>query len=243
MTWVPSHTIFSSEEGDKGIVVYAIQQALNDTGANLTTDSVFGGTTVEAVKRFQGKRRLVADGVFGPKSSKSMALALIPKVETSAPKGLIRGLVEGESGNHIGAVNWSVPGGVDCSYTQRRVYDAQLTDRTVVERAFDPLYQLGLFNHRLKDRFASFLPRVENRERAWRLAVLTHNYPYAAEQYAEGTWPSVYALNPQPWVKNIGARFPDGVAVETPHDWCRHYSLSAPEHNDPGTMTKYVKEW
>ena len=243
MTWVPSHTIFSSEEGDKGIVVYAIQTALNDTGADLEPDSVFGEATVEAVKRFQGKRRLVADGVFGPKTSKSMALALAPKVESSAPKGLMRGVVEGESGNHIGAVNWSVPGGVDCSYTQRRVYDAQMTDRAAVERAFDPLYQLGLLSRHLEGRFASFLSRVPDRERAWRLATLSHNYPYAAEQYAEQTWPSVYALNPQPWVQNIRAKFPDGVAVETPHDWCRHYSLGAPEHRDPGTMCKYVKEW
>lgn len=247
MSLVPASSVYSVEEEDEGVVVFAVQKALNASALKpenrITVDSVFGAETTEAVLRFQTKKGLFEDGIFGPACSEAMALALFPKVKTVVPDGLLRGLVEGESGNLIGAVNWSVAGGVDCSYCQRRVLDADLGDPEVVRRAFDPLYQMQLFATRLRERFDAYLPMVSNRERAWRIATLVHNYPYAAQQYALGRWPSAYALAPQSWVIDIGARFPDGAQVQTPDDWCRHYSLGAPAHDDPGTMTKYVTAW
>lgn len=246
MTLIPSETIYEFSDGDQGAGVFAIQKALNATtekpANKVATDHYFERKTREAVERFQWKKNIGADGVFGARTSAAMVLALIPKVDVQTPNGLLRGLIEGESGNLIGAVNWSVAGGVDCSYTQRRVYEADYDDLAVVQRAWNPLYQMRLFSNRVVERFEVFRKgsAVNTDEYAWRLAVLNHNYPYAAQQYAAGKWPNTYANSPQQWVKNVGAKFPTGFPIETPHDWCRHYSLGAPEHDDPGTMTKYA---
>ncbi len=254
MSLVPPSTVWSVEFGDKGIVVWAVQKALNATALKpenkVQVDSVFGDSTNAAVWRFQEKKGLDPDGVFGIQSSTEMVKALVPKAADGAGSSttdrlivqdLLRGLVEGESGNAIGAVNWSVAGGVDCSYTQRRVYDSALDDTPTVQRAFDAVYQLRLFASRLKEHHDIYLPRVSGvQESAWRLATLYHNYPYAAEQLSLGKWPNTYSTNEQAWVVANNVYFPDHVQVKTPLQWCQHYSLGAPEHGDPGTMTKFV---
>jgi hypothetical protein len=247
MSLIPPSTVYEVERDDTGIVVWAVQKALNATAAKpenkIPVDSDFGEATLEAVKRFQAKKGLVQDGVFGAASSKEMARVLAERATTPIPQGLLRGLIEGESGNLIGAVNHTVAGGVDCSYCQRRVYDEDYDDLAVVRRAFDPLYQINLFASRLKGRFDVYRGRGQVVERAWRLATLYHNYPYAADQYSLGRWPNSYALSPQQWVINIGAEMADGTPIQTPHGWCSHYSLGDRAYNDPGTMTKYVVDW
>ncbi len=44
------------------------QIALNQKGANLKVDGIFGPETKTAVMQFQSKNGLTPDGVFGPKS-------------------------------------------------------------------------------------------------------------------------------------------------------------------------------
>ncbi|MEM6403770.1 MAG: peptidoglycan-binding protein [Cyanobacteria bacterium P01_D01_bin.116] len=53
--------------GSKGDIVKALQQDLNlVVGANLVVDGIFGDATLKAVKEFQTKNNLSADGVVGP---------------------------------------------------------------------------------------------------------------------------------------------------------------------------------
>lgn len=244
MTAIPASTIYSSERGDRGLVVWAIQRGLNSTGYLLAEDSDYGPVTEGVVRDFQEKHGLAADGVFGPASSAKLAWVLERAVRHTVPAGLLRGLVEGESGELIGAVSWSSPGGVDCSYVQRRVYESQFgTDAEY--RAFDALYQLNLLARRLRERKDAFYGRenVVSHERAWRLATLHHNYPYAADKLSHGEWKTSYSTSPQDWVIRIGARFDDGTPVETPLQWCKWYSLGAQRHDHPGTMVRYVRDW
>ena len=53
------------QRGDKGSAVVQMQQALNKLGYNLTPDGNFGSGTQNAVKSFQKKYGLTADGVAG----------------------------------------------------------------------------------------------------------------------------------------------------------------------------------
>ena len=54
--------------GDKGESVKWIQWCLNQHGANLTIDGIFGKQTKLSVLLFQGEHGLVADGIVGPKT-------------------------------------------------------------------------------------------------------------------------------------------------------------------------------
>jgi N-acetylmuramoyl-L-alanine amidase len=60
-------------EGDKGDAVKQIQDALNKLGFNCgTADGVWGAKTTSALKTFQAKYALGADGVYGAKSKDKM---------------------------------------------------------------------------------------------------------------------------------------------------------------------------
>lgn len=54
--------------GSAGETVKTLQSALNRAGYNLTVDGVFGAKTTTAVKDFQSKNGLTADGIVGPKT-------------------------------------------------------------------------------------------------------------------------------------------------------------------------------
>lgn len=56
------------KKGDSGTAVLMIQQSLNKNGAApaIDEDGVFGSSTLSAVKAFQKKKNLQADGIVGP---------------------------------------------------------------------------------------------------------------------------------------------------------------------------------
>lgn len=54
--------------GDTGPAVEELQRRLNTKSIIIDVDGVFGQATYAGVKRFQGARRLVADGVVGPQT-------------------------------------------------------------------------------------------------------------------------------------------------------------------------------
>ena len=56
------------ERGANGFRTTAVQHLLRQRGYSLTVDGVFGAGTEGTVKAFQSARRLVADGVVGPKT-------------------------------------------------------------------------------------------------------------------------------------------------------------------------------
>ena len=64
------------KKGDKGSNVVELQKALNEKGFSLVADGIFGAGTEKAVKDWQAKNELYADGVAGPKTLSSLGLEL-----------------------------------------------------------------------------------------------------------------------------------------------------------------------
>src|SRR5699024_3433113 len=67
----PSAVLDSTQKlrwGSRGGAVQDLQAALNDQGATLAVDGVFGPRTHSAVKSYQSSNGLLVDGVVGPKT-------------------------------------------------------------------------------------------------------------------------------------------------------------------------------
>jgi len=62
-TW-PALTILT-QQGDSGAKVRAVQSQLNESGAGIAVDGVFGAATATAVRNFQTSKGLSADGIVG----------------------------------------------------------------------------------------------------------------------------------------------------------------------------------
>lgn len=54
--------------GDNGQQVTVLQKLLNQLGASLSEDGIFGSKTETAVKSYQGEQSLTVDGICGPKT-------------------------------------------------------------------------------------------------------------------------------------------------------------------------------
>lgn len=252
----PYSTVPVFREDDTHIGVAAIQRTLIKIGAVLAEDGKFGADTKQALVNYQRNRGLVADGIAGPATQHRFADGWIAKAREDwpLPERILDGQIEGESSWLIAAVGWASPGGVDCGFTQRRVLGPPW-DSSAIARAFDSSYQIRLSARTLRERYErlrdavgvtqpkalAYIPSRD--ERAWRLALLYHNYPAAAEALGSSPKPSSYWTTPQSWVLNHGYKFPDGALVRTPMEWSQHYALSAPQHDDPGSVARYVKGW
>jgi peptidoglycan hydrolase-like protein with peptidoglycan-binding domain len=260
---LPRGKIYTVEQEDQGAAVYGIQRSLNRSGlfdSNIKLDGVYGEQTAKRVKVFQKKLSIDQDGRFGPDTSKTASVYLqqtaLHESGSSLPVGLTFSIVSLESGDLIAANNWSVAGGVDLSYVQRRVYTPY--DDNAVKRAFDAVYQFKLLINTLRGRFDKYWSQpnaVKTQEKAWRLAALSHNYPSGADKIAEvgEEGLSSYWTTSQKWVTDHSTtsgkpqsewrKFADGVPVTTPLEWCQHYALGAPAHNHEGIAVRGVSSW
>lgn len=269
MTWaIPRATVQAMRRGDEGIVVWALQKALGALkGWSVAADGRYGPNTEAAVKALQNAEKLTTDGIAGPMTQRALILRHIRVVEATEalPAGLLEGFAQGEGNFLLGAVNWSVPGGVDCGTFQRRVFVEDFDDSAVIERAFDVAYQARLVAQRLVELRGIFIARagtndgtVAPREKAWRLAVLNHNYPTAADRFSRTPIAQLdpYWTTTQAWVVTATTykradgttyrlKFPDGTVVNTPLQWSHLYAgiLGAEEYGWPGSITRQVTDW
>lgn len=62
------------KRGDRGTTVRQIQQTLVSLGFSLEIDGVFGPRTQQAVKAFQQRQRLTADGIVGQQTATALGL-------------------------------------------------------------------------------------------------------------------------------------------------------------------------
>lgn len=60
--------------GDEGNDVRVIQEALNKKGAKLVVDGKYGSGTEAAVREFQKRSQVTADGVVGPETRKLLSV-------------------------------------------------------------------------------------------------------------------------------------------------------------------------
>lgn len=249
---IPRTTPYVIKRDDVGIPVYALQRALTGAGIPVPADFAFGAGTLNAVKRFQDAKRIEVDGVVGPMSQQMLGRTLCELQErrTPLPPGMLEAFCAGEGGWMLAAVSWKTPGGVDCGMIQRRVYEGDYGNDVRIKLAFDLPYQLAAMaadSIRLHGTFMARTKTVTTTERAWRLCILNHNYPYGADLISRVGINGLPASwrRPATWVQAIGARLPDGYRVETAEDWCRFYALGWPHavHNWQGLMTKGILKW
>ena len=211
------------KEGMRGHEVAALQLLLNELrGAKLTVDGAFGPKTLAAVRAFQQHSKITVDGICGMGTQTALGRAGVKVAEQTEalPAGLLRGLVENESGYAIGAVNWSVPPGVDCGLAQDRVHDPKTATPDRWEVAFG-LGSLRNAAEELRGRHDVFYgrPGARSHRRAWELAALHHNYPYAADRLSKG---QTVSDQPAAWVQQIGV-----AGVDSPLEWCNWYIAKA----------------
>jgi hypothetical protein len=230
-------------EGVSHIGVWSLQRALNsipDLGVHLSEDGAFGTGTRLGVTTYQKHAELTVDGIAGAATQRRLAITLRwdADPDMKVPRALVDSLVKGESGRIMAQVTRSIPGGVDCGYTQRRVTSP--FSETFVKRAFDPPYQFRLLTDQLLGRYHNFLgyayvqSRSDTHEYAWRLAALEHNWPYGASVLAKG---SVLSTRSASWVP-AGAKFEDGAPVVTYRDWAKFYAMGSHSHRHRGLVVK-----
>jgi hypothetical protein len=247
--------VVSIKRGAQGFPVWALQRALDDvSGYVVEADGIFGPATETAVKKFQGARKLTTDGIAGPATQRALVGVHVVGEQDDLPGGLLHGFAQMEGGWLVAAVNDKAPGGIDCGAFQRRVYESDYADRTVVCRAFDTRVQARLLAMSLLELRGVYIDRrgtrdgsMEPREKAWRLAALNHNYPAAADYLSRTPLGDVsaYWRSPADWVKQWGFRFPNGQPVQTPMEWCHLYCgiLGAGLYKHNGNVTGLVTSW
>jgi len=211
-------------EGLDGYDVYALQKAVGET-----PDGAFGPATAGTVRAFQRKHQLADDAIAGPATQRQIAQGLIWPVQArlGTPPGLARGIVEGESGFLLGQHTAVYANGTrDVGLVQENVSPTAQN----LSRAFDGAGSIARTMGVLVDRQKRYLPMrgvAGDDRKAWRYAVLAHNWPAAAEQFALGTvssWSYVsrgarYRMDaPAPWIREIGV-----AGVETGYEWSEHY--------------------
>jgi hypothetical protein len=231
----PTTTKYSFRRGDIHVGVWALQRLLNRIyGLHLAEDGVFGAGTEEAIKRYQSDTAATVDGIVGPQTQARIVRSCVVRASHGGdfPKGLIEGIIDSESGRLIAAVNASVPGGVDCGLTQRRVYSPYSSVK--VAEAFDPLANVDDSAGTLWNRYTVFSDRVGKGEYAWRLAALAHNWPSAADQLSRGQALSTTRL--AAWAP-ASAKFTDGAPVRTWAEWAQFYAMGSRAHNHKGLVT------
>jgi peptidoglycan hydrolase-like protein with peptidoglycan-binding domain len=244
---IPKQTSYSIKENMEGWPVWSLQAGLRNLGKSVAVDGDFGPQTLAIVKDYQSKFVLTTDGIAGPVTQKSILTQLIPGASFDLPNGLMMGFCASEGGWLFGAVNWGTPGGVDCGIIQRRVYERDYENFSVISRAFDSSYQMVELARTLQEQRNLYATRSavnKNRTLVWRLAALYHNYPLAADTISKVgfTGLSSYWNSPASWVLAVGARFSNGDPVKTPLQWCQFYALGSEARQHKGVVTQYV-DW
>lgn len=235
-------TPVSLRKGNTGWPVYALQTGLQPLEINIAADGIFGQITDDAVRYFQDRESLAAvDGIAGQVTQSTVTVrcehVIAGRVE-GLPVGLVRGIAALESAGYLGAVNWTIVGGVDCGVVQRRVYGPPY-GLTALRHAFAPVTAMAAAADELGLRYRRFRGYGRRAEWSWRLAALAHNWPWAAEQLAR--WEALPNPNgTASWVPD-GVRFPDGQPVRTRIEWCQFYALGG-RHGE-GATTRFVTSW
>lgn len=232
----PRTTKYSFRKGDVHLGVWGLQVFFDNLGYGPgTLDGVFGAKTDAAVRRYQKATNAKIDGIVGPQTQGRIVRSCVARAPggTSIPKGLVEGQIKSESGGLIAAVNSQVSGGVDLGFTQRRVYGPPY-DPALVKAAISPLANVSRSATDLIGRYKTFSARVGKGEYAWRLAMLAHNWPSAADGLSRGR--PISTTKRATWAP-AGLKFPDGHAVTTWRDWAEYYALGSHTHRWPGMVT------
>lgn len=169
--------------------VIALQANLNCFGNVLALDGGFGARTDAVVRAYQRHRGMKVDGIVGGATQERIAVELSTPAarESGLPVGLVKGLAENESSFMLACVTPHPFGaGFDLGVYQdaypgpstQAAYRRSLTIPTLASETAK----------KLRAQRDVYLPRTGSRRRAWELAALYHNWPYAAEKLSRGQY-------------------------------------------------------
>jgi hypothetical protein len=184
-----------------GAGVAGYQEILVQLGA-LTVKfrrGVFGKSTMEAVKRFQGKsfdpetsKPLQVDGTIGTSDARALLTPIIDKAEKKygIPDHNLRGETKLESGLDVGAVGYYIYYGSSLAYRGVDRSSSQINSAAhpniTWDDAFNPFFAIDWSGARMRGAYDSFKkanPRTSD-SILWDAAVCYHNNPSAAQVWA-----------------------------------------------------------
>lgn len=225
------------KEGMRGWDVAVLQIVLNSHRAgNMAVDGVFGVRTKEVVIQEQQNHHLEEDGIAGNQFQRALCITEAGRAEATlaVPRGMLRGLIEGESGYMLAATTSVYANGTyDLGALQN---NTPVGNQVEIERAFNLRQSCRDAAVTLVDSYQSFYgrPGARDARRAWELAVCNHNWPAAAANLARGLTDWTYWVwetrsgqrvkvsyrftEPAPWIKNIGV-----AGVDSGKEWVEHY--------------------
>ena len=217
--------------GDKGWPVAAYQLNLGRAlGEALAVDGEFGPKTVAATLRYQARHGIDQVGYCGPRTAKSICLVLAApaQIKYRTPKGLARGVLEGESGYDLACVSAVYSNGTrDIGAWQDNLSSSGWGSDATLRRSFSAWILADETLKKFRDRHDVYVSWGCSNEVAWKCATLYHNRPADADTLARarGDWDS---LSDAPGWFTIG-----GVSYSK-QDWCRKYVYD---------KTRYVTNW
>lgn len=230
--------------------VWAFQVALNShqKSTKIAEDGIFGPVTKNAVVQEQGRHHLTADGVAGALTMNAIATAEARTAEVThaIPVGLMKGIAEGESGLQFAAVsgpNWN--DSFDAGITQDNLSPNELSDIARWHHAFELPTQFNELGAKLRKQYDAYrgMPGAATAKAAWFCAILSHNWPAAAEKTAKGQFDSwrYFAVGADGVGRYYGVDDPaywvvqaSGGRLRTAREWRDNYVSS---------KTMYVKTW
>lgn len=175
-------------------------------------DGIFGSQTRQAVMKFQTAAKITIDGIAGLITQQHIIIARSREAASSysLPKGMLRSLASNESGFAVAAfTDHPSDQGIDVGAFQRSSGGIHLPSQSWLHNAYDARYMADMAGGGLRHQFERFLPApyVTSERKAWELAVLTHNWPEAAENLAflgrVYDDPKVSDDAPQPWIEKV----------------------------------------
>lgn len=189
--------LVSCDTQDKWAVnraVLAIQVLLGKNGFPVqyaSAPGVFGPGTDEQVRAFQAIHVPPVDGLVGPNTTRALLRKFVAEQEkeNGIPGRLLWGQIGAETSWDLGCVGYYTP--KDVGICQMNLYyNASMSP----DQAMDPLYVIPISAKRLRTRFNEYRTLTTDVQRAWDAAVLSHNSPVRAREYAKtGVYPTAQA--------------------------------------------------
>lgn len=172
-TYNPYRALHLTDPNQQGEDVYGLQIALNvfDWKVPLVADGILGVKTSKTITGAQKRLNLTADGVAGQLTQEALVLRIIEDVEVDYP--LPEGLPEGQIGHESSFLlgNYSPvreDGSFDAGVTQRN------TNFTPAKEGFNPVASIRTLANRVRT-FHDSYDKVANARRRWELGVGSWN--------------------------------------------------------------------
>lgn len=151
----------------------------------LTVDGNFGPDTEHAVTAYQAKHGLKSDGVAGVVTQRAIVVQMsaIPTARYGLPRRLLESMAQNESGFWLAAfAPHPSDGGFDLGALQKSFPTPG--SRSEYLGALEVVGMAATTARKVRAQYDAYVPLTHDRRRAWELAVLSHNWPTAADNLA-----------------------------------------------------------